>query len=193
MRSVLASPLVPCIAVAQGAELQPVSRVYKTTPQGALALHIFAPADSLRSSSRGAIIVLHGGGWHTGDPSWTFGTARRYASLGLVAVPVQYRLADEKTTTPIDALEDVRDAVRWLRRNASELGIDPNRIAAHGSSAGAHLATVAALTRPTPDSTSGAPNAVIANSLPAGVWGDSWFMKILLARAKPDDHSPDNS
>ena len=56
------------------------------------------------------------------------------------AVAAQYRLSDQKEITPPDAVEDADDAIRWVRSHASELGVDPNRIAGYGWSAGAqHL------------------------------------------------------
>lgn len=176
---VLASS-IPLPAVAD--PVKPVPRVYRTTPQGDLRLHLFAPPDGKRASSRAAIIVLHGGGWHVGDASWTFGTAQRYAELGLLAASVEYRLSNEKDVTPVEALDDVREAVRWLRRHAGELDLDPARIAAHGSSAGAHLATVAALGPDEADGIGGAPNALILGSLPADVSRSSWFRRLVGAR-----------
>lgn len=175
-------------AIASSEPVEPSRRVYKTTPQRELHLHLFVPPAVERAPSRAAIVVLHGGGWHVGDAAWTFGVAQRYASIGLVAASVEYRLSNERDVTPVDALEDVRDAVRWLRSHADELDLDATRIAAHGSSAGAHLATVAALsddgTKP-----SGAPNAVIANSLPADVTDSAWFRRLLGAR-EPAAYSP---
>jgi acetyl esterase/lipase len=58
------------------------------------------------------------------------------------APQVDYRLARPGSPSWPDALEDVREAVRWTRRNARDLGIDPDRIVAFGQSAGAHLAAL---------------------------------------------------
>jgi acetyl esterase len=50
-------------------------------------------------------------------------------------VAAEYRLSDQKTITPLDAMADARDIVRWMRRNAAGLGILPDRIAVYGVSA----------------------------------------------------------
>ena len=55
-------------------------------------------------------------------PEWVYDAARRYASRGAVAIAGEYRLSDQKTITPLDAMADARDLVRWTRRNATGLG-----------------------------------------------------------------------
>lgn len=157
------------------ADTEPVARVYKSTAQGELKLYLFQPAGEAKAP-RPAMIVLHGGGWHVGEASWTFPTAARYASIGVVAVAVEYRLADQKKLTPIDSLDDVRDSLRWVRAHAQALGIDPARVGAHGSSAGAHLAAVAALAR----EANAAPDLLVLNSVPADVVNDAWFGRLML-------------
>jgi acetyl esterase/lipase len=66
------------------------------------------------------------------------------AALGWVTANVTYRLVPEAPWPA--ALEDVKCAIRWMRANAAELGLDPERIAVCGGSAGGHLAAMAALT-----------------------------------------------
>ena len=51
-----------------------------------------------------------------------------------------YRVKSRHGTTPFECVKDGKSAVRWLRANADRLGIDPNRIAAGGGSAGGHVA-----------------------------------------------------
>src|SRR5437016_2246154 len=94
---------------------------------------------------RPAIVIIHGGGWLEGDKS-SF-ASRRYgvpgnivdfASLGFVAVTINYRLSGEAPFPA--ALEDCKCAVRWLRAHAKEYNIDPKYIGAYGNSAGGHLA-----------------------------------------------------
>ncbi len=168
--------------------IEPVVHTYKHTPQGTLELHVFHPPANGAEERRPAVLVIHGGGWHTGEAAWTFGSSQRYARLGLVAASVEYRLSDEKHVTPIDAVADVRDAMRWLRSHADELGVDPKRIAAAGVSAGAHLAAVAALA-PDDSLPSAAPDALILSSFPANVASDTWFRRIVGAH-DPAAYSP---
>lgn len=93
--------------------------------------------------ARPAVLVIHGGGWSTGD-KWTMsGPARQIASAGLVAVAINYRLAPAH---PFPAqLDDVRLAFDWVRTNADKYGIDPTRIGLFGYSAGGHLAAMLAV------------------------------------------------
>ncbi len=81
------------------------------------------------------IVWIHGGGWRAGSKSViSFGD---FSRRGYVLVALGYRLSDQGWPSP---LVDVKAAIRWLRANASTYGIDPDRIAVAGSSAGGHLA-----------------------------------------------------
>jgi acetyl esterase/lipase len=91
-----------------------------------------------------AIVMIHGGGWTAGDRRDFHGLQFHLAQAGVVCVTVQYRLAP-KSKFPAQ-VEDVKCAVRWLRAHADEFGVDPERIAALGASAGAHLAVMLAVT-----------------------------------------------
>lgn len=93
---------------------------------------------------RPAIVVVHGGAWFQGDKStYDFGLHDRWlAAQGYVVFDVQYRLSG-RWPAP---LEDVKCAIRWVRANAARYGVDPERIALMGRSAGAHLALLAAYT-----------------------------------------------
>lgn len=87
-----------------------------------------------------AVVYLHGGGWRSGNKRQFWRQAAHMATRGFVGVSVEYRLSGEaKFPAPV---EDAKAAVRWLRANASELGIDTNRIGAAGGSAGGHLAAM---------------------------------------------------
>jgi acetyl esterase/lipase len=85
-----------------------------------------------------AIIVIHGGGWSGGSRELMSGMAKQAAAKGFVAATISYRLAP-KYVFPAQ-VEDVKCAVRWMRANAKERNIDPDKIGAVGVSAGAHLA-----------------------------------------------------
>ena len=82
------------------------------------------------------VVLIHGGGWVIGDRTGLDSIAKLLAGQGYVAASVDYRLL-KKFPAPV---EDVRCAVKWLRANASAYSIDPSRVAALGTSAGAHLA-----------------------------------------------------
>jgi acetyl esterase/lipase len=90
-----------------------------------------------------AVVFVHGGGWMRGDPSQAAGNALHFAREGIATVSISYRLAPaSRFPAPLD---DVRHGLRWVRAHARELGIDPERLALLGVSAGAHLAVLAHL------------------------------------------------
>jgi acetyl esterase/lipase len=92
-----------------------------------------------------AVVFVHGGGWMRGDPSQAAGNALHFAKEGIATVSISYRLAPaSRFPAPLD---DVRHGLRWVRAHAGELGIDPERLALLGVSAGAHLAVLAHLAR----------------------------------------------
>jgi acetyl esterase len=118
--------------------VQPSVRTYKAVGGTELKAHIFVPEAAVAGKLRAAIVLLHGGGWTAGSPEWMYGDAQRYAGLGMVAIAGEYRLSDQKNITPLEAMGDVRDLMRWVRQNAADLAIDPQRIAIYGVSAGGH-------------------------------------------------------
>ncbi|MBM3140023.1 MAG: alpha/beta hydrolase [Chloroflexi bacterium] len=88
------------------------------------------------------VVIVHGGGWREGDRSQLRGYGLRLARQGYVCAAIEYRLLGE---APWPAqIEDVKAAIRWMRANAERLGVDPNRIAITGNSAGGHLSLLAA-------------------------------------------------
>jgi acetyl esterase len=111
-----------------------------------LSLLVFAPSGT-GAPPRPAAVFIHGGGWAGGDANLFALHARYYASRGLVGISVGYRLAktDGTGTTPFDCVADVKAAIRYIRAHATELGVDPHRLAVLGDSAGGHLAAAAAL------------------------------------------------
>ncbi len=161
---------------------------YKKVAGVELKAHVFEPADPA-AGPRAAILLFHGGGWSSGDATWVYPAARRFAGLGMVAVAIDYRLSDEKAVTPLEALEDTRDALRWVRAQAGTLRVDPRRVAAYGVSAGGHLAAAAALIGP-PDPAV-RPDALILYSPALAIADSAWARQLLLGRAQPETLSPD--
>jgi acetyl esterase/lipase len=111
----------------------------------ALLLDIAWPTAD-RDVQRPAVIYVHGGGWHSGDRSDSPNFL--LTDAGFVTLSIDYRLTDEACFPA--QIHDVKAAIRWVRANAGELGIDPNRIGIWGHSAGGHLALLAAVTRDEP-------------------------------------------
>jgi acetyl esterase len=112
--------------------------VYKKAGDRELKLYVMTPKDG---TSRPAIVFFHGGGWVGGTPSQFNHQSEYLVSRGMVAVQVEYRLLKrESTDPPLVCVQDAKSAMRWVRAHAGELGIDPNRIASGGGSAGGPLA-----------------------------------------------------
>jgi acetyl esterase len=171
---------------------KPVPYVYATKGGRGLRAFVFRPAPGPRDGSRSAIVVFHGGGWVGGSPENTFDRGQHFATIGMVAISAEYRLSDQKTITPLEAMEDARDIIKWVRTNAAMLGIRPDRIAAYGSSAGAHLAASAAVFSD-PDSGQSAnslPDAMILVSPAVEVANDEWLARLLGSKASAVSVSP---
>ena len=174
------------------AQTEPVRHRYREADGAALMAYVFNPAASAGTERRPAVLLLHGGGWVAGAPDWTFENARRYAGMGFVAISVEYRLSNERVT-PVDALADVCAAFHWARTEAATLGIDPSRIAAHGVSAGGHLAAAAAtIGCGNKEGTYGVggPDALVLWSPAVDVSRDGHFRRILRERAPVEAYSP---
>lgn len=144
----------------------PLTRVYKTIRDVSLSLTVYQPAPSSTAELRPALVFFFGGGWTKGNPSQFEPHCRHFAQLGLVGITVDYRVRDRHGTTPLASIADARSAIRWVRAHSASLGVDPNRIAASGGSAGGHLAAAAAFIdafdEPSDDkSVSAVPNALI--------------------------------
>lgn len=113
-----------------------------------------------------AVLLVHGGAWSGGDKLALQRTARTLAAAGFVAVNVNYTLAGPGRPGFPTQVNELRGAVRWVRRRARSLGVDPQRIGALGSSAGAHLVSLLATTGRGPITRGSRVGAVVAWSPP---------------------------
>jgi acetyl esterase len=142
------------------------AETYKTIGQTNLELYIFAPKDHLPTNHRPAIVFFFGGGWTSGSPQQFERQCEYFASRGMVAITADYRVASRQRAKPVQCVADAKSAIRWVRKNAARLGVDPDRVAAAGGSAGGHLAGCIAvapgLDEPGEDtSISAVPNAAV--------------------------------
>jgi acetyl esterase/lipase len=167
-------------------------RTYKTVDNFDLDIHLFLPEYENQHKKRPVIVFFSGGSWSEGKPDWNFYSCKSYAKKGWVGVSVEYRLADRHGTLPFEAVADAKSAIRWLRGNAKEFNIDPDRIVASGNSAGGHLALATALVDKWNEKTdnlkiSCIPNVLLVNS---GVFdlteANSWI-RAGLRRKKQDE------
>ncbi len=129
------------------AKLSPSRKVvYKSVGQRSLYLHIFDPEGFKEEDRRPAFVTFHGGGWSGMTPRNFYPFAKAFADQAMVGISVEYRLRNKKREiTVFDCVKDARSAIRFIRKNASMLGIDPGRIIVSGGSAGGHLAAATAL------------------------------------------------
>jgi acetyl esterase len=122
-----------------GGPPEPVARTERVEADG-VPVEIVIPEGP---APRSALLHLHGGGWVLGSSASYRPTIHALANAsGAAVVSVDYRLAPEH---PFPApLDDAETALRWLQREAGGLGLDPERIAIAGDSAGGNLAAVVA-------------------------------------------------
>lgn len=107
-----------------------------------LRCDVYTPEDVAPDAP--AVLMIHGGGWRAGDRSSLRERSIALARHGFVCVASEYRLSGESRWPA--HIHDTKAVIRWMRASAGDLGIDPDRIAAQGFSAGAHLALLAAAT-----------------------------------------------
>jgi len=137
---------VPCVANDQAGKAAPDwpgahVEVYKRVGDVALNMYIVGPQDRGRNEEAvPAVVFFFGGGWNSGTPRQFQEHCRYFAARGMVAMAADYRVASRHGVKAVDCVSDARSAVRWIRRNAKRLGVDPDRIVASGGSAGGHLA-----------------------------------------------------
>jgi acetyl esterase/lipase len=102
---------------------------------------------SEQKSPRPLVVYIHGGGWQSGHTrqSGAFenfpGVLASLAARGYVVASVEYRLSGEARFPA--AIQDVKSAILWLRKHATDFGIDPSRAVVWGGSAGGQLAALA--------------------------------------------------
>lgn len=106
-------------------------------------LHVWRPEGPVPAGGRPACVFFHGGGFKSGSPSQFYNQATVLAGRGMVTASASYRLGQDGHK-PEHAMADAQAAVRYLRQNAERFGIDPERLAASGGSAGGHLAAATA-------------------------------------------------
>lgn len=113
-------------------------------------LDLYQPANIQPGDRFPGIVIIHGGGWRSGDK----GRAREInigtnlARSGYVCISINYVLASEGNPTWPENLYDCKRAVRFLRKNAEQYHVNPDRIGVIGGSAGGHLTAMVGVTGP---------------------------------------------
>lgn len=112
-----------------------LNQVYYQEGSRKLLCDLFATESD--EAGRPAIVLVHGGGWLHGDKTKFRPLAIKLAACGYVVMSIEYRLGHEAHFPA--GIRDCLAAVRFLRSNATQLNVDPDRISAVGGSAGGHL------------------------------------------------------
>lgn len=128
--------------------------VFGETPEKKLLLDIYSPKDR-GDAPLPSVVWIHGGGLKALTKDWNIirWCAAHTAKAGFVSVSIDYRLLQDAELPA--AIIDAKTAVRFVRTHAKEFGIDPDRIAVAGESAGGYLATFVAYAADAPEFHSG--------------------------------------
>jgi PelA/Pel-15E family pectate lyase len=142
------TPLSAGSTITQGVTvLEQKNIVYNNIGERKLLLDAFVPTEK-SNTQRPAILIIHGGGWRTGNRAQHHALAQRLASMGYVCFTPEYRLSTEALFPA--GVHDLKAALRYIRANAAQYRIDTNRIATLGFSAGGQLSALLGTTGDNP-------------------------------------------
>jgi acetyl esterase/lipase len=135
------APTPPGVEIERDLAYLPAGRLEKAD--------LYRPAQRAATARSPAVVVIHGGGWTSGDKAHEreVNIAVNLAQTGFVALSINYALSTGGSVTWPQNLYDCKTAVRWLRQHADRLQIDAEHIGVIGGSAGGHLAALVAVTR----------------------------------------------
>ncbi len=120
---------------------------YASIGERVLKLDAFFPKKKSKES-RPALMIIHGGGWRTGNRTQHIPLAQHLANLGYVCFTPEYRLSTEALYPA--GVHDLKAALRWMRANAKKYHLDTNKIATVGFSAGGQLSALLGCTGDNP-------------------------------------------
>lgn len=169
------------------------SVIYKETDTRSLKLHLFKPEGWLADQQRPAMVFFFGGGWNSRNITQFVAFAKYYAEQGFVCFIADYRVRSTDDTRVLDSVEDAQDAFAYVREHAVEFGVDVEKIASAGGSAGGHLAAVLGTVQDMRNDKKSVPNAMILFN-PVLVFdpekSDKWYAKAHFVGADPYSLSP---
>ena len=113
--------------------------VYSEGSSRPLKMHVLRPKAQPKEPLP-VVVFVHGGGWFEGHRNRGLGPLAHFAERGYLCASIEYRLSGEAKFPA--QIEDVKEAIRFLRAKAKEFHLDPERIGVWGQSAGGHLAAL---------------------------------------------------
>ena len=141
--------------------------IYKTVGDVSLPVYMWEPdPEKAPPYPKSVAAFFFSSGWDHGQVAQFAPHCVYFASRGMVAMAFDYRVASRHKSGPLEAIADARSAMRWIRLNAVELGINPGKIVGVGGSGGAHAIASAAMLNGFDDpadilDSSPAPNALV--------------------------------
>jgi acetyl esterase/lipase len=137
--------LIICIVISSSISSAQEQYLYKQIDTSSLFIEVYSPDQLDSSINYPAMVFFFGGGWIGGNRSHFINHAKYFSKRGIVCFLADYRTERKHNTTPFESLKDAKSAIRFIRKNAADFGIDPAKIIASGGSAGGHLAAATAL------------------------------------------------
>ena len=144
-----ANPNATVPVIATGDTVQSaLNVVYCQVGNRPLSLDVFYPEQQYFNEKLPAVLMVHGGGWHSGNRTMHWPMAQKMAARGYVVFTVEYRLSTAATYPA--AVNDLKSAIKYIRANATVYNVNPNKIAVWGYSAGGQLAALTGATNNSP-------------------------------------------
>ncbi|MCW1886469.1 alpha/beta hydrolase [Luteolibacter flavescens] len=138
---------IPLIGQARQREMlkSATTFTYSETPEGPLQAHFFTPDGFEPGDKRPLIIFLHGGFWESPMATQFVPHCLHFAQRGSVTVTVEMRVGSVHRTGPVEALEDLKEFLKWVKTYEPHFGVDPSKVILGGAAGGAFTALALAL------------------------------------------------
>ena len=145
IRLIISLSFILSASLTQGAQSYPPKissdsvHTYKSVEGHDLKIWVFNPTITSKTNAP-AMLFFFGGGWNSGSPTQFVKYCELLSERGMVGIVADYRVKSRQGVQAKTCVEDALDALRYITKNATSLGIDPIRIGVGGGSAGGHLA-----------------------------------------------------
>ena len=120
-----------------------IEETYKIVGKDTLKMDIYFSDDEKKDKP--AIVFFFGGGWVSGSRDQFRPHAVHFAGKGFVTVLVDYRVFSRNKTSPFEAIEDAKAAIKYVKKHGERFGLDSSKVISSGGSAGGHLAAATAI------------------------------------------------